>query len=1621
MYGKSISLIIHIFLLLGLISFTKPAQASHIGGGDFNYQCIGPNTYMVTLNLYRDCDGIGMGILQYQTINFTSTCGQTLAVHFPLQNVPLGTEISQLCSSSIVNSTCNGGNLPGMQQYTYSGIVVLDPPCNDWTMSWTSCCRNADIQNIVNPASSSLWVPATLNSASDSCNNSPVFNAQPIPYVCQNQPVNYNFGVSEPDGDSLVYSLVSPIASSNNGVHTNITWNTGYSSTQPIPGCILNPNTGQLTFTPTQLDNFVVAVQVCEYEPGTGVLKGCITRDIQFVVISCSNQQPVLSGISNFSGTGTLVDSTTIAVCVGDSISFDIQYSDPNMGDTVSLTSNLTSVLPGANVTYTNGNPGIMNVTYTIPPGTSPFNSFSVQGIDNACPIYGVVSGAYVIKASPSTYAGPDQAICQGAEWAQLNATGGTSFNWSVHSGSPIDTVPTSPGFNMTCINCPNPKVSPQTTSTYIVQSNDTSLCYHTDTITITAAPNYTAHAGPDTTVCSVNSMQLYCGASIGGNFTYRWSPTTRVSNDTIQNPFTSTSSTTTYTVTMTSADGCVKTASNTIGKVPLVSISALDAIDPNICQFGDSSNLSVSLAPEYTGSCVGSPTPCGNQTYTADIMLDYDIATGIAGPIDTLANNEYPAPFGNAFKSVKQVYLYRASELHAMGLQAGLITELGFFVTAINGTSTYHNYSLSIGCTQYRSLPSTIFPIGFTNVFPAQNINISTGWNMLPFSTPYIWDGSSNIMVEICFDNRSQGATQNTSTRTREFKPNTPGNQQYVTSLVLPIDTANACLGQLGSEAHFTRPDTRFTFCSSAPPAVYNYTWWPNHNITDTTIHNPTIWPDTTTTYNVIVSDTFGVCADTASIEITVTYFDVGPDTLICIGDTIRLDPEIFDNFNTFPRPTAIWSSSTGTGFINFSYNPNNIIVPTISVDTTTTFYATYTNSYGCVVEDSITIYVSKMDEPNLVFTEPACGLTDGQILVNSNGGSVPFTFSSDGGQTFHIDSLFTNLAMGSYSSQYMDSNGCLSPMRTDTLINFNTPNIDSIVSTPLCFSIINGTIDIYISGGQPPHSYSIDGGVSWQPNSSYTNVTAGTYVIYAQDANGCVSWPDTVKLLNNSQLLLDSIQYTDLICFNDSSGAITAFGHGGTPPYSYSIDNGVTYQVSSFFDILHADTYQVVIMDSMGCTSASIQQIITQGVEITGSVTTVNDTCYNLCQGNAVFNLLTGSSPITYQWFLNGNVIDTGSTATNLCINSNYYVLISDSNNCNERFDFSILGPPPFTVSTTTTHNSCYNSNDGQLIITPNGGTSPFQYSIDNGTTFSNDSIFSMLPAQIYQVVISESNSYCTATSVTQITEPNEILINANHSSTQICFGECITLNATITGGSGPPYTYNWNQGLSNLDSHIVCPKLTTLYTIYGMDTTGCSSDTLQINVHAYDSLTVDAGPDETIVQGESVLLHAIVNGGDGNYVFLWSPSQPLDNELIANPVALPGSTTVFVVEVSDNCNSHIATDSLLVNVIPTGIEDLSHSNQFIATPSFTPNGDGVSDYFQINSIHENSIRFYYTIYDLSGKSIFTSNNLDDLWDGSSKNNGSKASSGMYLWIIYSKTNSNQVIQSGKVNLIR
>ncbi|MBK7942655.1 MAG: hypothetical protein IPJ87_12410 [Flavobacteriales bacterium] len=354
------------------------AGANHYSGGSITYQCLGGNQYLVNLDLFVDCSGVDP---IPQNLTFQSDCGTTFTLN--ALPVPPGTEVSQLCPTSLPNSTCNGGALPGIEHYQFQTVVNL-AACDDWTISWSICCRNTTVNLTGTPG---MYLEAMLDNATAPCNNSPVFIDLSIPYVCRGQTVNYNYGVTEPDGHTIVYSLINARFAA--PAPTSVPYAIGYNGGAPIPGITLDPTTGQLTFNAALQGNYVVAVLVQEFD-ANGNLIGSVMRDQMFVVMNCTGNAPTTGGLVNNTG-GLLLGSNSIEVCDGEAFCVDVVFSDADPGTVLTLSSNATALLPGATFTITGTNPATGTLCWTGDINNTPVNVY-VEARDGNCPIENVAS-----------------------------------------------------------------------------------------------------------------------------------------------------------------------------------------------------------------------------------------------------------------------------------------------------------------------------------------------------------------------------------------------------------------------------------------------------------------------------------------------------------------------------------------------------------------------------------------------------------------------------------------------------------------------------------------------------------------------------------------------------------------------------------------------------------------------------------------------------------------------------------------------------------------------------------------------------------------------------------------------------------------------------------------------------------------------------------------------------------------------------------------------------------------------------------------------------------------------------------------------------------------------------
>ncbi len=374
------------FLLVLLsVCWHSTAFATHSAGSDITYRCLGGSTYEITVSFYRDCGGVA------EPASITINCRSTTAganIQLTAMKVPgYGNEITLPCTGTATN--CNGGSGTGIREWKYRATVNLPSAQSDWIFSYSICCRNCSITTIQSPcaANSVLYVEARLNNLNGICNNSPTFTNIPVAYVCLGQNYNYNHGVTDADGDSLVYSLVTPKTSTS----TTVTFIPPASTASPIVSStpfLLDPVTGDLDFTPAQLQIGILAILVKEYRNGT--LIGSVIRDMQVYISPCSNTLPTLGGINN-------TTSNTASACVGEAVCFNLQSIDPDSNQSVTLTSN--TGIQGATYTVNGGSRPVMNFCWTPSiADAGKTKTFTIKVQDNACPFNGVQVYSYHVQ-----------------------------------------------------------------------------------------------------------------------------------------------------------------------------------------------------------------------------------------------------------------------------------------------------------------------------------------------------------------------------------------------------------------------------------------------------------------------------------------------------------------------------------------------------------------------------------------------------------------------------------------------------------------------------------------------------------------------------------------------------------------------------------------------------------------------------------------------------------------------------------------------------------------------------------------------------------------------------------------------------------------------------------------------------------------------------------------------------------------------------------------------------------------------------------------------------------------------------------------------------------------------
>ena len=395
-----------IIILASIFPF-KESYATHAAGMDISFECVARNStsdfYKITVSFYRDCNNSAAP----GSLDLEYSCGNNLFFTETLLLASGPTYITPTCTQT--GTPCSGtSSLVEIEEYKYERLITLDH-CDDWVFNVCLANRNGVITTIAQPANEQLCVQAELNNL-NFCNNSPTYTEYPAPYICVNEPFCYNNGAFDPDGDSLVYSLVTPLAYDfATGTLDNVQYLPGYSVTNPITGTTtFDPSSGNLCMTATAQDIGIVAMKISEYR--NGVFIGSVIRDIQIIILPCTTVPPVLSGFNgnppDVTTSSSLDDSLNLCADFGDTITFSIDASIGSSNNKIMSWSGISST-PNASFNITNNFSNNPSGTFFWVPQPSDVQnspiSFNITVQDDACPINNVFSYTYTITLSSSS------------------------------------------------------------------------------------------------------------------------------------------------------------------------------------------------------------------------------------------------------------------------------------------------------------------------------------------------------------------------------------------------------------------------------------------------------------------------------------------------------------------------------------------------------------------------------------------------------------------------------------------------------------------------------------------------------------------------------------------------------------------------------------------------------------------------------------------------------------------------------------------------------------------------------------------------------------------------------------------------------------------------------------------------------------------------------------------------------------------------------------------------------------------------------------------------------------------------------------------------------------------
>jgi gliding motility-associated-like protein len=573
-----------------------------------------------------------------------------------------------------------------------------------------------------------------------------------------------------------------------------------------------------------------------------------------------------------------------------------------------------------------------------------------------------------------------------------------------------------------------------------------------------------------------------------------------------------------------------------------------------------------------------------------------------------------------------------------------------------------------------------------------------------------------------------------------------------------------------------------------------------------------------------------------------------------------------------------------------------------------------------GQAVSCATTVQVTDPAHLSVIFSgnaAPTCaGICNGSSNATAVGGVPGYNYSWNNG--VGTGASFNALCPGGNTLHLTDANLCA----FDTTFLFDVPAIvpNLVVTNTICAGSCNGTASVAPTGGTGALTF------DWGPGSpqgdgtnTISQLCPGNWTVTIVDANGC----DTTVQFQVFQpsIIQPNATHTNALCFNSCDGTATVAPTGPAGPFDYTwTPVPPEGQGTPMATGLCPGAYQVTITDmTTGC-DTTVTITITAPPQLVPNSTAVDPLCNNSCDGSITVAPSGAPAPYTYVWSPVPPVGQGTPEASQLCA-GDWSVTITDADDCDTTFQFTLTAPLPITPNEAHTNMACHGICDGMASVAPTGGSGAFTYdwtpTPPNG---QGSPVASGLCAGPWAVTITDVNG-CDTTIQFLVTEPSAFNISSTFTNVT-CGGNCDgTASLTVLGGT-PDYSYVWTpapgsgQGTAAVGALCPGPYIVTISDSAGCDTTLAFS-VLQPSPITASATIMDASCSD-VCDGSISLATA---GGLPPFVWSWSPVPGSGQGTASVSGLCPGTWSVSISDQSSCDTTLVFTVDSPAPIIPTG----------------------------------------------------------------------------------------------------